>query len=68
MKIDAKELICGIRPADLKKLFRAEERFDTPTAMWYWSLEEPEITEVLAKLQQQGWIEFRGRTEGCATT
>lgn len=64
MKVDAKELICGVRPADLKKLLRAQDRFDTPTAMRHWDLEEPEITATLAALQQQGWIEFCGNMDG----
>ena len=64
MKVDAKERICGVRPADLKKLLRRGDRFDTPTAMKYWELEEPEITAVLAAMQHEGWIQFCGKEEG----
>lgn len=47
MRVDAKERICGVRPADLTKLLRTAERFDTPTAMKYLESEEPrENTEL----------------------
>ena len=64
MKVDANERICGVRPAELKRLLRNGDRFDTPTAMKHLELEEPEVTSVLTAMQQEGWIQFCGRNEG----
>lgn len=59
MKVDAAKFICGIRPAILKGLLR-KDRFDTPTAMKWLDLEEPEVTGTLKNLQKAGWIVFDG--------
>jgi hypothetical protein len=43
MKVDAVKLISAIKPAVLKGLLR-KDRFDTPTAMNWLGLDEPEVT------------------------
>jgi predicted nucleotidyltransferase len=62
MKVDAVKLISGIKPAVLKGLLR-KDRFDTPTAMNWLGLDEPEVTTTLKSLQKSGWIEFEGTSE-----
>ncbi len=62
MKVDAAKLISGIKPAVLKGLLR-KDRFDTPTAMIWLGLDEPEVTTTLKSLQKSGWIEFEGTSE-----
>jgi len=54
MKVDAVKLISGL----LRK-----DRFDTPTAMNWLGLDEPEVTTTLKSLQKSGWIEFEGTSE-----
>jgi hypothetical protein len=58
--------ICGIRPVTLKALLR-KGSFDTPAAMQLLGLEEPEVTQTLTGLMQEGWIAFGGETEGVHT-
>ncbi len=59
MRIDRDELICGVRPALLKKLF-GRESFDTVTAMAYLGIAEPHISRTLVALAQDGWIAYAG--------
>jgi hypothetical protein len=56
-------LICGVRPALLKRLLRRDD-FDTPTAMKDLDLREPEATETLVALEAEGWISHAGIHEG----
>ena len=46
----------------LKGLLR-KDRFDTPTAMKWLGIDEPEVTSTLRSLQRSGWIEFEGTSE-----
>lgn len=61
MRIDRNELICGVRPAILKKLFR-RDNFDTLTAMRELGLVEPQASQTLAALERDDWIAY----DGCA--
>lgn len=61
MRIDRNELICGVRPALLKKLFR-RDNFDALTAMRDLGLVEPDTSQTLAALERDDWIAY----DGCA--
>ena len=57
MKIDRNELVCGVRPALLKKLFYRDV-FDTLTAMRDLGLVEPEASQTLVALERDDWIGY----------
>lgn len=57
MKLDREESICGLRPAVLKKLI-TRYSFTTPKAMQVLGQCEPDISQTLAALHHEGWIEF----------
>lgn len=57
MKLDRKEPICGLRPAALKKLL-GRYCFTTPKAMQVLGLDEPDISQTMLALRDEGWIEF----------
>lgn len=59
MKIDRNELVCGVRPALLKKLFYRDV-FDTLTAMRDLGLVEPEASQTLVALERDDWIGYDG--------
>ncbi len=63
MKIETDELICGIRPAVLKKVLK-HDRFDTLRLMQVVGLGEPDASTALRCLAEQGWISFSENVEG----
>ena len=58
MKIDPRQLICGLRPSLLKSLLQLG-LFSTLSAMKVLSLDEPDATSTLVRLASEGWTEFQ---------
>jgi hypothetical protein len=63
MQVDIRTLICGVKPALLKRLLERDE-FDTPMAMKDLDLREPAATQTLVALEAEGWIKHGGTYEG----
>jgi len=59
MRLEHGEMICGLRPAKLKTLFRRES-FSTPIAMRELDLNEPFASQTLLALHDEGWISWLG--------
>lgn len=63
MKITDDNLICGVRPAILKKVFGCES-FDTLRFMRITQIGEPAASEALRCLAELGWVSFKGNRDG----
>lgn len=60
MRIDRQSDICGVSPADLKRLVR-RDAFNTLDAAFDLTLDEPALSSTMHDLERSGWIEWTGR-------
>lgn len=60
MRVDREQAICGVKPAELKRLLQ-REAFSTVDAALEFGLSEPALSMAMRDLERGGWIEWRGR-------
>jgi predicted nucleotidyltransferase len=63
MRVAADGLICGVSAVTLRGLLRREQ-FSTVDAMKAFLLAEPQVTDLMAAFENDGWIAYTGRSNG----